>query len=142
MPRSRLSPEERARRLERLQADYEAAKARLEPIGFICEGSLVDVYHCCHKPNCRCADPDQRHGPYRQLSWKEGGKTVSVRLSEEEARLYREWITNRRALDAVIAEMRSVSREAAEHLLAEIGHSYDGPKRTGQRSTSGSRRDA
>ncbi|MCA1697745.1 MAG: hypothetical protein LC790_02105 [Actinobacteria bacterium] len=43
--------------LDRVSADYEAAKARLAEIGFTCEGSLIERYTTCNNPNCRCADP-------------------------------------------------------------------------------------
>ena len=66
--------------LARLTADYETAKARLAEIGFACEGSLIERYAGCKNPNCRWANPDQRHGPYWQISWKEAGKTVSKML--------------------------------------------------------------
>ena len=86
------------RELERLSADYEATKARLAEVGFTCEGSLIERYTTCNNANCRCSDPEQRHGPYWQLSWKQAGKTVSKLLSAEDAALYQEWIANRRRL--------------------------------------------
>ena len=92
------------RRLERLRADYEAAKARIAEVGFTCEGSLIERYTTCNNPNCRCSDPQKRHGPYWQLSWKQGGKTVSKLLSAEDAAHYQEWITNRRHLEAALDE--------------------------------------
>lgn len=106
-----------------------AAKSRIAEVGFTCEGSLVERYTCCHNPNCRCADPDRRHGPYFQLSWKEGGRTISRILSTEQAALYREWVDNRQALEAVLEEMRDLSREAAEHLATEAGVDFVGPSR-------------
>ena len=112
-----------------LRADYQAAKARLAEIGFTCEGSLVERYTSCHNPRCRCADPAQRHGPYWQLSWKDGGKTVSRLLDTDEAALYREWIDNRRRLEAVLAEMRDLSRQAGEQLTAQAGRTFHGPPR-------------
>ena len=136
MPRVRLSDHQR--RLESLAADYQEAKARLAEVGFTCEGSLVERYTSCHNPNCRCADPAQRHGPYWQLSWKEGGRTVSRIISGEEAKLYRQWIANRRHLEAILALMRDISRHAAEHATAEAGHPFHGPARPrdGRRSSS------
>src|SRR5207245_5465868 len=128
MSKRRLSPAELAAPLAQCQADYDAAKARLEAVGFICEGSLAEIYTCCRKPNCRCADPAHRHGPYWQLTWKEAGKTVSRRLSADEARLYREWIANRRQLEAAITQMQDVSRRAGEHILADMGRSFHGPR--------------
>ena len=117
------------RRLERLRADYEAAKARIAEVGFTCEGSLIERYTTCNNPNCRCSDPQQRHGPYRQLSWKQGGKTVSKLLSAEDAALYQEWIANRRQLEAALEQMRDLSRQAGEQILASKGRPFHGPER-------------
>ncbi len=120
--------------LERLRADYEAAKARLAEIGFTCEGSLIERYTSCKNPNCRCQDPDQRHGPYWQISWKQNGKTVSKILPADDAALYQEWIANRRALEAVLDEMRDISRHAAQQLLAGRGRPLHGPQRPRRRT--------
>jgi hypothetical protein len=90
----------------------------LREVGFICEGSLVERWMQCGKPNCACAsDPASQHGPYFQLSWKEKGKTVSRRLPAEHAALYRQWIANRQRLQSIIQEMQRVSRKARRHLL-------------------------
>ena len=117
------------RRLERVTRDYEAAKARLAEVGFTCEGSLAELYTSCGNPNCRCRDPERRHGPYWQLTRKEQGKTVTRRLSAEDAALYHEWIANRRQLDALLDHMRDLSRQAAEQILASRGRPFHGPQR-------------
>jgi hypothetical protein len=127
MPRARLSESER--RLEALRVDYEAAKARLVDVGFTCEGSLVERYTSCHNPRCRCSDPTQRHGPYWQLSWKEGGRTASRIISAEEAERYRKWIANRRRLEEILTEMRDISRRAGEQTTADAGRPFHGPTR-------------
>lgn len=123
------SPKQLERRLERLRADYEQAKTRIAEVDFTCEGSLVERYTTCNNPNCRCQDPHQRHGPYWQLSWKEGGKTISKLLSPDDAALYREWVENRRRLEAVLDQMRDLSRQAGEQILAARGRPFHGPKR-------------
>jgi len=115
--------------LDRVSADYEAAKARLAEIGFTCEGSLIERYTTCNNPNCRCADPQQRHGPYWQLSWKHAAKTVSRILPSDDAALYREWIANRRRLEAALQEMRDLSRQAGERILAAHDRPFHGPQR-------------
>lgn len=129
MTERRPSPAQLTRRLERLRADYEQAKARIAEIGFTCEGSLIERYTTCNNPNCRCADPEQRHGPYWQLSWKQGGKTVSKLLSADDATRYREWITNRRQLEAELTRMRDLSRQAGEQILASQDRPFHGPQR-------------
>lgn len=136
MTEARLSPEELQRRLEVCRADYAAAKARLADVGFICEGSLVKRYTRCGNPNCRCAQPDSRHGPYYQLSWKQAGKTVSRLLSADDAALYQEWIANRRRLESALDDMRDLSRQAGEYLLAAEHRAFQGPPRPRRRSRS------
>jgi hypothetical protein len=64
------SPAELERRLHECTQEYEAIKARIHDIGFICTGSVIERWMVCGKSNCRCmSDPDERHGPYYQLSW-------------------------------------------------------------------------
>jgi hypothetical protein len=108
--------------LERYQRTYRALAeqlaAELATIGFISPGSVVSRYTSCGKPGCRCqADPPQRHGPYYQWSRAIAGKTVSRRLNETEAELYRDWIANRKRLDAIITAMDKISADAGEILL-------------------------
>ncbi len=125
----RLSRPEIERRLQACRDDYDEAKAALAGIGFTCEGSLVTRWRSCANPNCRCADPDKRHGPYHQLSWKQAGRTVSRLLSPEEAELYRQWIDNRRRLQDVLETMRDISRRAGTYTLQADGRALQGPDR-------------
>ncbi len=134
MAATRPSTVELRRRLARCRRDYAALKATVSGVGFICEGSLNTVRTVCGNPNCRCADPRYRHGPYYQLTWKESGTTVTRRLSAGEARLYREWIANRRKLARLVERMQRLSRQAGTYMLGELGHSFQGPNRSRRRS--------
>lgn len=114
--------------LERHQRTYRALAdelaAELATVGFISPGSVVSRYTSCGKPGCRCqADPPQRHGPYYQWSRAVAGKTVSRRLNEAEAELYRSWIANRRRLEQLIAQMEQTSAAAGELLLSQAAAS-------------------
>ena len=107
-----------SRRLEDHERTYRGLLAELAQIGFISPGSVVVRYTSCGKPGCRCqGDPPQRHGPHYQYSRAIAGKTVSRRLGEREAELYRSWITNRRHLEQVVAQMEQISAAAGELLL-------------------------
>ena len=107
-----------ARRLDRYEARYRELAAELADIGFISPGSLLVRETSCGKPGCRCqADPPQRHGPYYQWSRAVAGKTISRRLNEREAELYRSWIANRKRLETIITQMENVSADAGEILL-------------------------
>jgi DNA repair exonuclease SbcCD ATPase subunit len=114
---------------QRLRAHERSLRRLAEQLartGFISSGSVVCSSSPCGRPNCRChADPPQLHGPYWQWSYRPaGGKTVTRKLTEPQARLYQDWIANRRRLLAIVAEMEEVSRLAAEILLARA---HDGP---------------
>ena len=107
-------------RLERYERSYRALAAELASLGFISQGSVVVRYTTCGKPGCRCqADPPRRHGPYYQWSRAVAGRTVSRRLSESEAELYRSWIANRRLLEEIVAQMEQISAAAGELLLRQ-----------------------
>ena len=110
--------------LERQQRRYREVAAELATelatLGFISPGSVVVRYTSCGKPGCRCqGDPPQRHGPYYQWSRAVDGKTVSRRLNEPQAELYRDWIANRQRIETLITEMEEASAAAAELLLHE-----------------------
>lgn len=120
-----------ASRLEGYEHKYRSLAAELAELGFISPGSLVLRETSCGKPGCRCqADPPRRHGPYHQWSRAVGGKTVSRRLNEAEADLYREWIGNRRALERIVGEMERVSAAAGEILLRQVARSEPWSRRS------------
>ena len=110
--------ENRIRKMRACRKEYERIKARIREVGFICKGTLVKQWLPCGNPNCRChKDKKNLHGPYYYLSWKEKGKTVTRLLPPEKARLYREWIDNRRRLAAIIDQMHAVSGKATHCIL-------------------------
>jgi hypothetical protein len=110
------------RRLDAYQRQLRKLASELARTGFVRSGSVVKRYMPCGNPGCRChADPPQLHGPYWQWSARVNGKTVTRRLSERQARLYQEWIRNRRQVSRIIAKMERISQAAGELLLAEAG---------------------
>ena len=50
---------------------------------------------------------------------KVNGRTVNKRLSEQQARLYEQWIANDRAVRALLADMRAIALEAQALILTE-----------------------
>ena len=108
---------------ERLAAHerrYRELAEQIAEIGFISSGSITRRYTHCATPGCRChADPPQPHGPYYQWTTKVNGKTVTRRLSADEAKLYEEWIANDRRMRQVIKQMRQVADKAAKVLIKQ-----------------------
>ena len=109
-----------AARLADYQASYRRLGEQLAGIGYIASGSVIQRHTRCANPNCRChAEPPQMHGPYWQWTAKIGGKTVTRRLTEREARLYQQWIANDRQLRALINQMRRTAAKATELIMKQ-----------------------
>lgn len=109
-----------AARLDELQRRHRDLARQILDLGLVSQGSVVLRHTTCRTPGCRChADPPQPHGPYWQWTRYDSGKTITRRLTEAQARLYQEWIANRRRLAAIIAEMEKVGEQAAEILLQQ-----------------------
>jgi len=103
------------------QRRYTALKRAVLSVGLIRRGSVVRRLMPCGKPGCACqATPPALHGPYYQWTRKVRGKTVTVRLTREEAQLLEDWIANGRQLDAIIAQMEAVSMRLTERLLRQL----------------------
>jgi len=101
--------------LARLRRRYQQLTDQIRELGFIATGSVIERYTVCTAAGCRChADPPQRHGPYLQYTRKVAGKTVTTRLTPEQAEHYREQIANRRRLDELIAAMDDISTKARD----------------------------
>lgn len=68
-----------------LQHRIEEIKAEITTLGPLRPGTLSRQYNVCGTPGCRCKeDPDQRHGPYHQLSYTWNGKSRSEFVREPE----------------------------------------------------------
>ena len=97
---------------------YEALKRALADVRLIRRGSLLRRFIPCGKPGCRCqARRPQLHGPYYQWTRKVHGKTVTLRVSQQQAKLLAQWISNGRQLDKLVGEMERVSHRLTERLL-------------------------
>ena len=107
--------EERRKCLGQLESRVAALRQRLDGIGIVLRGSVVERWMPCGKQGCACqAEPPRLHGPYHQWTKKMGGKTKTVRLTKEEAAAFRKWIENGRQLDTIITEWEQTGLEATE----------------------------
>ena len=90
-PKAKLSPTG----LARLEERYRHLKAALLKLGWIAQGSLMP----------------QPPRAWR-LTRKIKAKTVSLALSQEQAALFQDAITNQRRLENILAQMRQLSEQA------------------------------
>jgi hypothetical protein len=119
-PRSVMAGKTVEERLEEYHERHRDLAAQIAQIGIIAAGSVTRRFTRCTSVGCRCnADPPTPHGPYWQWTAKVNGKTVTKRLTAQEAALYREWIGNDRRIRALLDQIRKVDAKAAELLLKE-----------------------
>ena len=104
--------------VQRLQAEHRALSAKLAHIGFIWGGSVHSQRMTCGRPDCAChSDPEARHGPYVYWTTKVAGRSVSQLLHPPEAELLSQWVENRRELDRIVRQMKSLSHRALKVFL-------------------------
>ena len=95
------------KKIEKLQARYDALKARLEEIGPITVGSITKRMD--RRPSDTAPGGYVERGPYYQWTWKEKGKTRTRNLTPQQARIYGRAIKNHRKLMKIVLQMREVS---------------------------------
>jgi hypothetical protein len=101
--------------------NYEAVKRLLLALGYVRPGSVVRRFMPCGKAGCRCMQtPPCLHGPYYQWTRKDGGKTVTRRLTESEAELCRAWQANHRQLRALVRRLEKLSLRETDKILGAI----------------------
>lgn len=103
------------------EREYRDLKRRIVDLGWARPGSVTRRFMSCGQPTCRCmAKPPQLHGPYYQWSHKIGGKTVSLRLSENQAKLALEWAGNYKQLKKLLRRMEQIALRETGRILGSI----------------------
>ena len=122
-----------------LDAAYPPLQLALAHVGYFRRGTVLRRFIPCGKPGCRCQNPTPKlHGPYYQWTRKVAGKTVTVRLTHDEAALMARWIAAGRELDRVLARMERLSLRATDRILRDLRRQAPHPAaRRGPRRTRG-----
>ena len=104
-----------------LPQNYQQLQRALSRVGYFRRGTLLKRFMACGKSSCACqASPPRLHGPYYQWTRKVDGKTVTVRLTREQAELLAVWIATGRELDRITAQMERLSLRATDRLLKKL----------------------
>ena len=103
--------------LQDLRKQLEKKAEDLADVDFVLYGTIRKHYMPCGRRGCRCqADPPRLHGPYYDWTRRIDGKTKTVRLTEEQARIIGKWISNMRKIERIISEMQKISGQAADKI--------------------------
>jgi len=96
-------------------------KDALATLGYFCKGTVTSRTFKCGRASCACSrDPERRHGPYFEWTYKVAGKTVYHRLSLPEARIYKEGAAEYRKLKALLRRLENVSRRVLAYKARRV----------------------
>jgi hypothetical protein len=99
---------------------FESLKREIIQLDYFCKGTVLKRMMKCGNKQCAChRDPDKRHGPYFECTYKVQNKTVNLRLRPEVTPLYRAAIQQSRKLKLLLGRMERVSRLALAHLAQD-----------------------
>jgi hypothetical protein len=110
-PRTSIRRPEQSVLTERHAQRFQELKRGLDQLEYFCKGTVLKRRMKCGKAHCGCAsDPDKRHGPYFELTYKANGKTVNVKLSPEAAPLYKAASLQYRKLKTLLNRLEKLSQ--------------------------------
>ena len=88
-------------------------KQELQRLELFCKGTVLARRMKCGQPRCSChIDPNKRHGPYWEWTYKAAAKTVNVRLSPAAGPLYKAASQQYRKLKSLLNRLEKISRTA------------------------------
>ena len=86
---------------------FKALARRLSDTGLILQGTITE--RTIERQDPEAKGQTRVYGPYYQWTFKEAGKTITVNLSAEQAKVYQRAIDNNREMEEIIREMRELS---------------------------------
>lgn len=119
MSRNKRTTESTDISLRRLERRHETMLRQLCKLGLVLRGSIGARMMPCGNPKCRCkGNPPRLHGPYYLWTRKVAAKTVTVRLTAEQARRCMQWSRNMHQFDSLVKELQELGLRAAEAVCA------------------------
>ena len=91
-------------------------RPELQRLELFCKGTVLARRMKCGQPRCPChTDPNKRHGPYWEWTYKAAAKTVNVRLSPAAGPLYKAASQQYHRLKSLLNRLEKLSRTALAH---------------------------
>ena len=100
---------------KRIRARSQELRQKIGRMDFVASGTLHVRTKVCGKKNCKCAtNPEERHGPYHEWSWRKDGKLRHKIVTPEQAQLLKQAISNHREIQTLLAQWED---ETASEIL-------------------------
>ena len=80
--------------------------AQLSQLGFVCNGSIREIYQKCGKSSCACAhDNRQKHGPYYIWNLTNKGRQTCRSFSAEQATAFQQYNHNYQKMKVITDQL-------------------------------------
>lgn len=107
--------------LQRLELRHKTLLRRLCKLGLVLRGTIGARMLPCGNPKCRCkGDPPRLHGPYYLWTRKVAAKTLTVRLTSEQATRCMQWSRNMRQFDLLVKQLQQLGLRAADAVRGSV----------------------
>lgn len=103
---------------ESLGRRYRKLALKLSATGLILQGTITE--RVITRKTGKEKKEERRYGPYYQWTYKNAGKTVTVNLTARQAKLFGKAIENNQKVEAILSEMRALSRQLCEAAAAGV----------------------
>ena len=101
---------------DRYAQRFQALKREFHQLEYFCKGTLLKRMMKCGKAQCACRqDPDKRHGPYFEWTYKAKGKTVNVKLTRDVMPIFRAASHQYRKLRSLLNRLETLSQTVLRH---------------------------
>ena len=115
-PRTSIRHPKPSAQLERHTQRFHELKQGLDQLEYFCRGTILKRVMKCGKAQCACAsDPAKRHGPYFEVTYKDNGKTVNVKLTPDSAPLYKAAVQQYHQLKTLLHRLEKLSHTILRH---------------------------
>lgn len=101
---------------DRYSRRFQDLKREFQQLEYFCKGTLLKRMMKCGKAQCACRqDPNKRHGPYFEWTYKAKGKTVNVKLTPEVMPMFRAASQQYRRLKSLLNRLEGLSQTVLRH---------------------------
>jgi hypothetical protein len=101
---------------DRYSRRFQDLKREFQQLEYFCKGTLLKRMMKCGKAQCACRqDPNKRHGPYFEWTYKAKGKTVNVKLTPEVMPMFRAASQQYRRLKSLLNRLERLSQTVLRH---------------------------
>jgi hypothetical protein len=112
---------------DQLKQRFRRLASKLAATGPIVQGTITE--RVITRSRDEKGKAEKTYGPYYQWTFKSAGKTTTVNLTSEQAKLFQEAIGNNQEVEKTLKEMRTLSKQICEVSVEGVKKRKPGKKK-------------